>query len=252
MRRRSAFAFLSVALLAGAARADLLPAGYKSVKLSIRVDAEVPAGKALILAHTFRAIDVIKPGTVAEVEWHPAGGQMVIMSVPADKITDKVEEQRKSLEREPLKAIEASGKACHAGFDGIRTVPLSAPADAVRWNYRVTFSGDDCTATLAKMEFFDKSGKPVEGTDVPNIPSGTPLAAPAPSTAATAAATSTASASPSSSKPGEAAAGACGCEVGPGATSGNRSRAPAGGAGAGLLVALGGVVAARRRKRLAS
>jgi MYXO-CTERM domain-containing protein len=242
MSRRSAAAFLSLALFAGAARADLLPDGYKPVKLSIRVDADVPAGKALILAHTFRAIDVIKPGAAAEVEWHPAGGKMVIMSVPASNLTSKVEEQRKALEREPLKEIERSGKPCHDGFDGIRTVPIAAPADHVRWNYKVTFSGDTCTATLVKMEFFDVNGKPVEGTDVPNIPSGAPMAAPPPATA-TSAATSP-SAAPSGTAaappPGEAPKGACGCEVGPGAAPGATA--------AGLAAALGLLFAARRRR----
>ena len=242
MKRQPVFAFLAVALLAGAARADILPDGHKGVKLSIRVDAEVPAGKALILAHTFRAIDVIQPGTVAQVEWHPMGGQMVIMTVPATSLTSKVEEQRKSLEREPLEAIAKGGTPCHGGFDGVRTVPISAPADEVRWNYKVTFSGDACTATLAKMEFFDKTGKPVEGTDVPGVPSSA-AAAPPPtgSAAGTAAQTASPATSAAGSTPGEVPKGACGCEIGPGARTG--------GAGTGLFAALGFFLAASRRRK---
>lgn len=238
MRRASVFAFAVVTSLAGAARADILPDGHKSVKLSIRVDAEVPADKKLILAHTFRTIDVIQPGAVAAVEWHPLGGQMVIMSVPASAVTDKVEEQRKSQESEPLKKIEQAGTACHKGFDGVRTVPVSAPADEVRWNYKVTFSGDSCTATLASMEFFDKSGKAVPGTDVPNVPASAVPAAPS----------SNASASPASSTsaaPGDAKKGGGGCAIARGVPAGEGDL---GGAPAGLLAGLGLFLAARRRR----
>ncbi len=257
MRRSSVFAFLTVALFAGAARGDLLPDGYRPVKLSIHVEADVPAGQALILAHTFRAIDVIRPGAVAPVEWHPSGGRMVITSVPASSLTGKVEEQRQSLDRKPLQEIEKSGKPCHAGFDGIRTVPVSAPAEEVRWNYKVTFTAEGCTATLTSMAFFDSSGKPVDGTDVPNIPSGTPIAAPPPSTAV-----APGTVSPSTSAPGtvspstsgmpgvpssaagsppgaEVPGGACGCEIGPGVARG--------GVGTALLGALGLLFVARRR-----
>lgn len=258
MRRTSAFAFLTVALFAGAARGDLLPDGYRPVELSIHVEADVPAGQALILAHTFRAIDVIRPGAVARVEWHPSAGRMVLMSVPASSLTGKVEEQRQSLDRKPLQEIEKSGKPCHAGFDGIRTVPVSAPAEEVRWNYKVTFTAEGCTATLTSMAFFDSSGKPVEGTDVPNIPSGTPLAAPPPATAAAPGTGSPSTSAPGTgpvpsttgipvvpssgagSPPGAAVpGGACGCEIGPGVARG--------GAGTVLLGALGLLFAARRR-----
>jgi MYXO-CTERM domain-containing protein len=246
MRRRSVCAFFAVALLAGAARADLLPDGYKGVDLSIRVDAEVPAGKALILAHTFRAIDVIKPGVVAPVEWHPSAGKMVLMVVPAASLGDKVEEQRKALDREPLQQIEKAGKPCHEGFDGVRTVPTSAPADEIRWSFKVAFSEEGCTATLTGMEFFDKSGKPVDGTDVP----GVPAAAAAPARAATAtasaappaAATATgAPADPAGARNAQVQKGGCGCEMGPGTSRG--------GALAGLLSAVGLLLAARRRTR---
>jgi MYXO-CTERM domain-containing protein len=245
MRRRSICAFLAIALLAGSAQADLVPDGYKGVDLSIRVDAEVPAGKALILAHTFRAIDAIKPGVVAPVEWHPSAGKMVLMVVPAASLSDKVEEQRKALDREPLQQIEKSGKPCHEGFDGVRTVPISAPANEVRWNYKVIFADEGCTATLTRMEFFDKSGKAVDGTDVPGVPS----AAAAPARTATAAANAAPSAAgtatgapaaPASDPTAQVQKGGCGCEMGPGTSQE--------GALAGLLSAFGLLLAACRRK----
>lgn len=240
MRRGSIFAFVALGLLAGSARADILPDGHKSVKLSIRVDAEVPAGKALILGHTFRVIDVVKPGAVAAVEWHPLAGQMVLMTVPAASITDKVEEHRKNQVSEPLKEIEKAGTPCHKGFDGVRTVPVDSPADEVRWNFKVTFAGDTCTATLTGMEFFDSSGKPVEGKGVP-VPPGV-------STAASAASAAPSSSGSAPAAPG-AAQGGCGCEIGAGAPLDRTGALGGGAAGAGLLSALGLFLSTRRRRR---
>ncbi|MEZ4299500.1 MAG: MYXO-CTERM sorting domain-containing protein [Polyangiaceae bacterium] len=235
MKRVSIPALLSLLMFAGAASADILPDGHKGVKLSIKVDAEVPKDRILILAHTFRVLDIVQPGQVQEVEWHPMAGKMTLMTVPVTKIDDKVDERRKKQDNEPLKEIEKSGTACHEGFDGVRTVPESAPADEVRWNYKVTFTDTGCTATLEKMEFFDKAGKPVAGTDVPGVP-GAPSAAPSGS----AAPSSSAAPASSAAAPG-ADKGGCGCELAPGL--------PASTGGAGLFAMLGLALASLRRRR---
>ena len=45
-------------------------------------------------------IDVIMPGTPAPVEWHPLGGKMQIMAVPAASLDASVEERRQKLDEE--------------------------------------------------------------------------------------------------------------------------------------------------------
>src|SRR5262249_36243000 len=153
-----------------------------------------------------------------------------------------VEERRQNLERAPLEKIVAAGKPCHEPFDGFRTVPITAPADEIRWVYQVSFSGDACTATLVRMELYDKDGKPAPATGLHNLPavpggwaapaaSGAPSAAPVGSGAPAAGSGAPAAAAPASK-------GACGCEVGPGAA--------AGGAGVGALAVLLGLALAAR------
>jgi MYXO-CTERM domain-containing protein len=242
MYRRSWFVLLAAALLAAEARADLVPPGEKSVRLSILVEAQVPEGKALILAHTFRAIDVIKPGAAAPVEWHPLGGKMQILAVPAASLDDKVEQRRKDLDRASLEKIAAAGKPCHEPFNGFRTVSSLAPADEIRWVYKVTFAGDACTAILTRMELYDRDGKPAPANglrDLPPVPVGTGAAPGTPPPGPSAAPTpppgpSAVPAPPPTQK------GACGCEIGPGAAP---PRAALGAMAIGLLFW------ARRRRR---
>jgi MYXO-CTERM domain-containing protein len=227
MKRVCTGVLAAASLLAGAARADVLAEGQKGVRLSIQVQADVPPGKKLILAHTFRVLDVLQPDAPARVEWHPFGGAMQIMSVPAASIDAKVEEQRQNQERGALEKIVAAGQPCHEPFKGYRSVPLEALADEIRWVYRVAFSGEICTATLLRMELYDKEGKAVDATglrDLPAVPIGT-HAAPASDAAA-----------PPATK------GVCGCEVGPGAAAGS--------AWAGTWAALLGLALAARRRRL--
>jgi hypothetical protein len=224
MRKTLAFvSFVLTTSMLDVAHADLVPDGEKSVKLAIRVDGDVPVGQTIVLGHTFRGIDVIKPGpTAAPVEWHPLGGQMQLAAVPSSAVMANVEQLRQDLKRNELDAVFKQGKPCHAEFQGIRTVPRSAPADTVQWNYRVAFSGDKCTATLVSMQFFDKSGAEVAATDIPHLPAnvfvGPPEKAPAaPANPAPAAEPAKTSPPTTSSEPSQVPKGACGCRIGPGA-----------------------------------
>lgn len=212
MRKALAFVPLALTILTSQdIRADMVPTGEKAVKSSIRVEAELPAGQTLLLGHTFRGLDVLEPGKVAPVEWHPMGGLLQIAAVPSSAVMANVEELRQKLDRRSLMAVFQQGKTCHAPFAGFRTVPSSAPAREIRWNYKVTFVGDACKATLVSMEFFDESGKSVAGTDiydlplgVPGVPSNAPRRPPEPDYEP-------------EPEPPPKAKGACGCEVGPGA-----------------------------------
>lgn len=213
-----AFAIVPLAfaiLTSHEARGDVISSGEKRVKLTIRVEADVPTGQTLLLGNTFRAIDVIQPGKVAPVEWHPLGGSLQIVAVPSSSVMANVEELRQNLDRRALKAVFTQGKPCHEAFDGFRTVPITAPADEIRWNYKVTFAGNACTAMLVSMEFFDKAGKAVTGADVADLPLGVPGV---PSNSPRTPKDPHPDPTPEPIAGSEPVAkGACGCEVGPGA-----------------------------------
>jgi hypothetical protein len=152
----------SIALLiTSSARADMLGPGEKSVSLSIRVDATVPAGKTLVLANSFRGADIIKPGEVQKVEWHPLGGAMQLRMIDSKDIA-RIEAARANLERDKVLPIVNAGPACGEAFPGVRTLPESSPADEVRWTFRAKITGKRCEATLASTEYFDKDGKAVD------------------------------------------------------------------------------------------
>jgi hypothetical protein len=148
-------------LLAGSARADMLPEGEKGVALSIRVDAEVPAGKALVLINTFRGADIIKPNEVQKVEWHPLAGAMQLRVIDKTKAA-AIEAARENLDRDKVQPLIKSAIACGETFQGIRTIAETSPAEEVRWNFRVSIAGRHCNATLASTEYFDKAGKVVD------------------------------------------------------------------------------------------
>ncbi len=191
--RHSWFLPLAIVLLGtSVASADVIPSGRKSVRLSIRVDAPgVPAGKVLVLAHTFRGADRIVPGQVAKVDWHPMGGAMQLVAVDSGA-ADKLAALQKDMNREAANAITDAGEKCGKPFQGVRTVPDTMTADEIRWVYRVSFSPQGCAADLVRTEYLAEDGTLVEaeGGDVPETPPSVsaepsaPTPAPAPSQAA--------------------------------------------------------------------
>lgn len=222
-------------LLPLTARADILPPGEKGVKLSIHVDATVPAGKALILDHTFRGADIITPGATQEVEWHPLGGPMQLRLIPADQ-TRAIEDARANLDRDKVRPIADKGVVCHEPFQGVRTIPEASPAEEVRWTYRVSFDGDKCTAELVHQQYLKGTEVVPAPTDPNAIPPPTPPATttpPAPTTPPTK--TDAPAPTKAAEAPAPAKAAGCGCDV--------DGRAP-GLAGLALLV-----LALRRRPR---
>ncbi len=159
MRRAAVgFAVLAGMTIAGPARADILPPGAKGVRLSIQVEAELPKGKALALARTFRGAMVIEPGTAQEVEWHPLGGDLRLWMIDASA-TKKFKSLRADMKRDELNAIVERGVACHEAFPGVRTIPEDSPESELRWVYKVAFTGESCAATLERTEKLDADGK---------------------------------------------------------------------------------------------
>lgn len=161
-------------LIASSVRADMLGPGEKGVKLTIQVDATgVPADKVLIIDHTFRGADIVTPGGVSELEWHPLGGEMQIKLI-AKSEADKLAPLRAGLEREKIAPITAKAVACGPTFPGVRTIPDSSPADEARIVVRAGVTGDACTAELVRTDYFDKDGKPVAAPGDSAIPPPAP------------------------------------------------------------------------------
>jgi MYXO-CTERM domain-containing protein len=194
-------------LVATTARADMIGPGEKSVKLSIQVDATVPAGKALIIANTFRGADIVVPNTVTPVEWHPLGGDLQIKLV-AKAEADKLPPLRENLDRDAIKPIAAKGVDCGPAFAGIRTISDSSPATSVRWTYRVTIDGDKCSSERVRMEYLDKDDKAVAAPGTTDIPPPSPPDVKAAPTKAEPAKTEPPAKAEAAPK---AAAGGCGC-----------------------------------------
>ncbi len=161
MKRASSACVVALVLGASAARADVMAPGWKGVRLSIHVDAEIPKGKTLLLANTFRGADILEPGSTVPVEWHPLGGPMQFMVIDA-KDAPKIEVARAALDRDPIKKVVAQGIVCGAPFQGVRTVPETSPTNEIRWTYRVTLADATCTATLLRTEQLDKGGRSVD------------------------------------------------------------------------------------------
>jgi hypothetical protein len=197
-------------LWATAVHADIVPRGYQSVRSSIRVEAEVPAGKALVLANTFRGADVLQPGATAPVAWHPLHGPMRLVLVDA-KDVPALAAARTPQSREQATKITDRGISCGEPFQGVRTVPATSPVREIRWIYRVAAAGGTCQATLLLTEELDDAGRPVSGADAAAPADG---AASADSPASTGQPASTAppgsaSPSPAAAPPPKSGCGAC-------------------------------------------
>ncbi|MDC0716484.1 hypothetical protein [Nannocystis bainbridge] len=172
-------AALAVLLVPLAARADMLPDGHKGVELSVRVEAQVPKGKALVLANTFEGGTLIVPGTDQKISWHPLGGEMQLRLIAAGD-TDAIKAAGADLDRDKIKPLLAAGAACGPTFPGVRTIVDTSPAVEVRWTWRATIDGAKCSAELVKQEYLDATGKAVGTPPSPEAPKpvNAPLADP--------------------------------------------------------------------------
>ena len=180
------------------ASADMLAEGEKGVKQSILVQGDLPAGKALILAHTFNGLDVVKLGEVLPVSWHPLSGNMALVVID-DSDLPRIEAMKKGgseSDRQGLEKIAASGLPCPGVIDGFRTTSDKEPWDEIRRTYKIGVDAGQCAVKLARAEYFDKAGNAVKPLVDPLAPQG------APSASATATGTS-----------GPAAKSGCSCSV---------------------------------------
>lgn len=166
-------------LFATGARADMLGPGEKGVKLMVQVDATVPADKVLIIDHTFRGADVVTPGALTRLEWHPLGGEMQVKMI-ARAEADKLAPLREKLEREAIAAIVGKAVSCTGkSFPGVRTISDTSPAEEARLIVTASVTGDTCTAELTRTDYVDKDGKPVSAPGNTDIPPPAPPTPPA-------------------------------------------------------------------------
>ncbi|HEY8376073.1 MAG TPA: MYXO-CTERM sorting domain-containing protein, partial [Nannocystis sp.] len=170
---------LATFLIPLGARADLIADGYKTVKLSIHVDAVLPADKALVLANTFEGGTVLTPGVEQDISWHPRRGDMQLRVVPADKV-EELRAAAQNRDDDTSKPILDAAFACGPSFPGERIIVDTSPAVKVRWTFRASVAGDACTADLVRKEFLDADGKVVDPPSDPADlgPKSAPLADP--------------------------------------------------------------------------
>ncbi len=205
--RRLVYCICSLSLVTAAASADLIPDGFKTVRLSIQVEAQVPEGRALVLANTFRGADVLLTGNVEKVDWHPAGGEMRVVSVSATDAEELKKLAGPGADREKMQKILAQGKDCSKPFAGVRTLPDSNPADEVRWRFRISFKGDACQTDEFATQYLSKDGKLVgSGADDTKKPTAPAAPAPAPPEPASAPAAPN---TPPATQPAKSGCGSC-------------------------------------------
>lgn len=143
----------ALALGAGSARADIVPSGYKPVKLSIEVQAEVPEGHTLLLINTFKGATKLPPGKSVRVDWHPLHGKMQVVSATATQLAaiEKIAEDDRGDDRMPK--MQAQSTPCADPFDGVRTVKDTERYDEIRWHYTVSVDGKGCKGALVRTSY---------------------------------------------------------------------------------------------------
>lgn len=167
------------ALLAGAlalcttpARADVIPSGYKGVKLSIEVEADVPEGHALLLLNTFDGFTRLVPGKTIKVGWHPMAGEMQLVRATTAQVAaiEAIGKEPRGDER--MAKMQAQSKPCSEPFDGVRTVKDTERYDEVRWHYTVSLDGQACKSELVRTSYL------ADGDEVKPVSSAAPSAEP--------------------------------------------------------------------------
>jgi hypothetical protein len=166
-------AWLACLLATTAARADELGPGEKGVRTTLLVHAAPPNNKALILHNTFRGADVVTPETEGPISWHPARGDMEIVMVAASEAA-KLPALHEAGDRDAVARISAAGVRCGGAFAGLRTLPVTSPAETVRWTFNVKFNKGGCAAEKVGVEYLDAGGHTVDPGAVTREPPITP------------------------------------------------------------------------------
>lgn len=186
---------LATSLLASsAAHADLVPPGAKGVPNFIRVEGDVPAGKALVVGKTFRYALVLKPGVSTTLEWHPLSGKMQLQLVDA-KDLPAIEAAVAKQDNKAVEKALATAVPCGEPFQGVRTVKDTNPEAGVRLVFKVSVTGATCAATQLPNELLDADGHLL---GAPAAPSASAPPAPPPASSAPAPAPSSAAPPPKS------------------------------------------------------
>lgn len=224
------------------ARADMLPPNRVKLSVKVETSAELPASKKLILANTFVGADVIRPGEVLPVNWHPMGGDMQLRLIDAAMVA-KIEALRAELDRDAITRLVGPSPPCGDAFRGVQTISEQSTAEEVRWTIDVTIEGESCSAEIRRMDYLDAAGEQVPtplgappGTP-PEPKADPPASEAAPAEADDAPAASAPATTPPPTSSDDKAAG-CGCRADEGEA-----------AGLGLLGLLFGALCRRRRLR---
>jgi len=160
-------------LVATTARADELGPGEKGVRLLLRVEAEVPADRALILNNTFQGADEVTPGQEMPISWSPARGDLQLATIDTSEAA-KLPALRAAFDFDAIDVIRGRAVGCGGAFAGVRTLPETSPAATIRWTFRVGFNGAACKAEKIGVEYLDGSGKVVDPGKVEREPPITP------------------------------------------------------------------------------
>lgn len=146
-------------------RADELGPGEKGVWLLLRVEADVPADRALILTNTFQGADAVTPGQEMPISWHPSRGDLQLATIYTSEAA-KLPALRAAFDFDAIGVISSRSIRCGGAFAGIRTLPDTSPAATIRWTFRVSFNGAACKAEKVGVEYLDGGGKVVDPGDI--------------------------------------------------------------------------------------
>jgi hypothetical protein len=177
---RCAMFVMAVALAPAAARADMPPSG-KRVETTIRVDGELPDGKALVLFNTREGGDPIPLGIAVAFSASRHGrSEMELFVVDAAEIP-RVDELRFASDVDSIRSIIGRGAACGSRFDNRETVAPGSPAVERRYNFAVTFADGDCVARMLSVELIAAAKQGIgPDPDATIVPAPPPLPTPPP------------------------------------------------------------------------
>ncbi|MEZ4382622.1 MAG: MYXO-CTERM sorting domain-containing protein [Nannocystaceae bacterium] len=159
-------AALALPLTAATARADSMPGDQKRVSLSILVEGEVPAKRALVLANTSPGANVIEPGEAVAVEWHRADGKLQFALIDGAEAATIRKASRGGVlparrSRDAVEAIVDAGIRCGEPFAATTTAPIDSGAVELRLIYKVTAGASDCEATLERSVYLGAEGEEI-------------------------------------------------------------------------------------------
>ncbi len=145
--------------------------GSKHATTSIRVDADLPAGKALVLLGPLYGVQLVTVGVPLDFRyrWRNVDPPLELYLIAASDLPALAEFKRWNNDQEIYDLLRR-GFACGSPFMAETTIPSASAAIALRYEYKLHTTDGACRAEFVSLDHLDADEKVITRDTTPPSP----------------------------------------------------------------------------------